>query len=808
MHRHFITRASAVALASSLALAAPALAQQAAATPQAGEGASPAADGEIIVTARKRAERLLDVPVAVSALSSQQIERYSTNSLQAIASQTPQLVIGESQNQVGGSINLRGVGAGTSNPSTEQAVTLNLDGVQVSYGNAIRLGQFDLERVEVLKGPQALFFGKNSPGGIVSLLSKEPGSTFEGQVRVGYETEAKQRFIEGILSGPITENIGARLVGYYSKEDGWYRNIATPVAGSSPGPAAKSPNSEDIFLRGTLVFKSSDDRLRLKMKANYGTKERDNVGPGFLGQLAVCPFGASQVAPSTTDCKIDRYYTEARIPANLAALDPAFGDGTPYVKSKQFLGSITADYDLNDTLTLSSVTGYYETHEKSFGSFTFVNEPKVAAANDLKIKSFSEELRLASDFDGPLNFLVGGFYQDGNFHIRNPLFITVLASPLQPIAVYDQDTSAYSFFGQLRYKLTEQLELSGGGRLSRETKKLSGTINTTPFELLRPKRKFKDFSPELTLSYKPDSDLTIYASYKEGFTSGGFNTAPTSLRSPAFPTLPLRDVSFDQTTVRGGELGFKGYLADRQILFDVTAYYYKYKGLQLSKFDSVAVAQTTQNAGGSKVRGIEFNTVVRPSSLKGLEMRAAVSYNKANYTDFIGGCYTGQSIAAGCNLVPRNPALAPSTFGTAANPYTSQNQTGQQIARAPKWTTNIGATYEHELGGDMGFSLSSDAKYTSSYVTQIEAAPGTRQRGYWELAANVSLYGGYQRGWNLALIGRNLTNEIVRISGGSPALVGGGTGTATVRPIDIFGSVNQPRAIVLQLTLKSSLLGK
>jgi iron complex outermembrane receptor protein len=164
---------------------------------------STARTGDIIVTARKRDERLLDVSVAVSALSQEQLSRYSNVNLSSISQLVPQLVIAESQNQVGGSINLRGIGSGISNPSTETAVMLNMDGVPISYGNAIRLGQIDLGRVEVLKGPQALFYGKNSPGGIISLVSQDPGRELEVKLRTGYEFYANQRYAESRLSGGI-----------------------------------------------------------------------------------------------------------------------------------------------------------------------------------------------------------------------------------------------------------------------------------------------------------------------------------------------------------------------------------------------------------------------------------------------------------------------------------------------------------------------------------------------------------------------------------------------------------------------------
>lgn len=804
--RVLLSSAAALALAPEIALA-----QDVPAPPDAGPASG---TGEIIVTARKREERLLDVPVAISAVSEEAIERYATNSLTAIAQQVPQLIIAESQNQVGGSINLRGIGAGLSNPSTEQSVTINLDGIPVSYGNAVRLGQLDIRRVEVLKGPQALFYGKNSPGGIISLISQDPKDFFEAQVRAGYEFAADQRFVEGIVSGPLGETLGARLVGYYSKEDGWFRNNGVAVPGRTPGPAAASNNAEDLFFRATLAFKSPGGELRVKAKVNYGSRKRDGVGPGAFGQLTYCPFGTAQTSKRAEDCGLDRNFADVALRPEVAALHPALGDGVPFTDSEQFLGSLTADYDISDALTLSSVTGYYRITEKSLDSFTFTTVPAVSATNDIRITSLSQELRLTTGFDGPLNFLLGGFYQDGEFAIAQVVPVDLggtcpsAACFITPYTFYDQDTEAYSIFGQARYDLTAQLELTAGARMSWERKNLKGTVNATPFEILDPRQEYDDFSPEVTLTYKPTVDTTIYAAYREGFTSGGFNTVPTALRSPAFPTLAARDLSYGQMTARGGEVGFRGYLADRQLLLDVTGYYFKYSGLQLSSWDAQAFAQRTQNAGGAKVRGVEASATLRPGAVQGLELRGSVAYNKGTYTDFIGACYPGQSIAAGCNLVPRNPALDPSTYGTAANPFTSQDQSGQSIARAPRWTVNLGFTKDVQVTESIGAALSFDAAYSSSYMPHIEAFAPARQEGFWILNGNLTVFGGEDRDWSLSLIGRNLTNRLVAVSAGQVAFVGSGTGTATTTPPDLYGSVNPPRSVVLQFTVRSSLLGR
>lgn len=777
------------------------------AEPAAAVATEPQSDpNEIIVTARKRAERLIDVPVAVSALSGEQLSRYSTDTFAAIAQQTPQLVIGEAQSASGGVINLRGVGAGSSNVSTDQSVSINIDGIQISLGNALRLGQFDLQRVEVLKGPQALFYGKNSPAGILSIVSNDPGDNFETQLRGGYEFEASQRFVEGIVSGPLGGGFGARAVGYISKQDGYFRNIAIAVPGLTPGSGSKfAPGQTEKFARGVLTFNSPDDALSIRLKASVGDVDRNGSGISATSQQYYCPFGTPQLGGGiTTDCKLDRNFTGAALDPAKAALDSSYGDGIPRYNSSQYLIGLSADYTVSDILTISSVTGFYKISEFFFDTFTATNLPFIAASADTDFRQFTQELRVSTEFDGPVNFLVGGFYQKSDLGFRNALLVDIpgVVTAVQPVPVYDLDTLAYSFFAQARYSVTEQLELSAGARISRERKELTGTVNDTPFTILRPNRNFKDFSPELTATYKPNTDLTIYASYREGFTSGGFNTTVQPLNSPATPSNPVTDPSFDQTEASGAEIGVKGYIADRQIRFDLTGYTYKYRGLQLAAFDPNTVSQTTRNAGGAKVRGVELNAFIRPHAVEGLELRGGAAYNNATYSSFIGGCYGGQTVALGCNLNPTNPTLPPSTFGTVANPYNSQDQAGQQLTRAPKWSLNSGFTYDRDLTAGIGASLSFDAAYLSSFAPDIEANPSARQGGYWVMNANLSVHEADDQSWALALIGRNLANTRAVTTSSSSPLTGGATGTPSGIPSDVFGSLIAPRALMLQLTLK------
>ena len=817
------TKISAIALVAALAPA-HAFGQQAAPA-SAAPAQSDAELQDIVVTARKRTERLIDVPVAATVLSKESLSRYNSTSLTSISQQVPSLIIAESGVQTGGSTTLRGVGASNFNPTSDQLVSVNVDGVQVSQGNILRLGQYDLERLEVLKGPQTLFFGKNSPGGVISLTTADGGNKFEAQVRSGYEFEAKRRFVEGFVGGPLGGGFTARIFGNVAKEDGYFRNEANPVSGLRSNQNTGSVISSS-FVRGTLKYESPSSAFSARLKVSHSYLNNSS-GADAISQLYFCALAVPQIggapAPFGTpaNCKLDRNFVGTKVGPALTAIDPLnYGDGQPYIRSSQTLASLELNYNIGTTATLTSVTGYYQSREDLIGTFLRTEAALLAARSNLRNRQFTQEVRLASTLEGPLNFLVGGFYQKSKIQDLIPVTFGVPVFPGAPVpfeAPIDDigtKTDAYSFFGQARYKILDNLELAAGARYSHEHKSIIGTVGGGSFKipvqqvpnLVNPNNtNFHDFSPDVTLTYKPSKSLTLYAAYREGFVSGGYNTAASqflgTLLSNFFSggaaPLKIQDLRYQQTTVRGGEGGIKGYLFENQLRFDLSAYYYTFKGLQLPQQDPTGIGLTVKNAASSKVRGVELNTFFRPRGLPGLEARLGISYNKANYDKFIGGCYVGQTIAQGCNLIPAG--------GVAGAAFTSQDQSGQPLLRAPKWTVDPGFTYDHDLGSGLAGSLSFDAGYQSSYNSQLENDPASRQNGYWLLNGSIAIRG-HDNGWELALIGRNLTNKLAITASTNPAFQGGGTGTAVGTRADIAGVVVPPRSVMLQITLKSSLL--
>jgi iron complex outermembrane recepter protein len=747
---------------------------------------------EIVVTARKRTEVEQDVPVSITAFSSEDLQRYNLTSIQDIANMTPGLIIAGSPAQTGGAPTIRGIGAGTGNASQDQAVSINLDGIQVSQGNVLRLGEFDQRQVEVLKGPQALFFGKNSPGGIIALYSNDPGPTFEASARTGYEISNEQKFIEAIVSGPVTDTVGARLVAHVSGENGWYRNEAEPVPGLSYGPAyGTSPDDKEYFSRLTLTYGQSDDKFNVNFKANYS---RLNLysGGASIDEIYYCPLGYRQssanissggIAPAVEDCTLNRSFVNSDTSPQLASAIPTFGDGEPQFRSTQYLDVLQANLRISPQLTLTSITGFYRLDEFLADNYAYTDLSTISAVSDLTNNQTTEELRLASNFSGPANFLVGGFYQDQKLTDYIPVAFNFGAPFLYANPYYDEQTHAYSFFAQGSYAFLEHWELSGGARYSSETKSLDGTISGMPFTIAHPEITWTNTSPEFTVKYKPIDDLTAYASYRQGFVSGGYNLA-------AQPTGTHSDPSYQPATVKGVEVGVKGSGLENHLRFDAGAYRYKFSDMQISTYDATTSQIAEINAGESLIWGLEGSLKYSPDveALRGLLLRANANYNIARYNQFLSDCYTGQSIANGCNM------------NLVGGAYNAQSLAGRPLVEAPNWMGALGATYQRPVWNDVSMALSIDANYTSRYQALSEEQPGSAMAGFVLLNTSLAIYG-HDHAWELALIGTNLTNQLRITTASAAPFSGSGTGTTTAVPGDVFGILGQPRRILLQATV-------
>lgn len=775
------------------------------------------ADGEIVVTARRKEERLQDVPVAVTALTGEALEAYNVTSVGDIATFVPSMVVGRQVTGSSASIFLRGVGSSSLSAGFDQSVSFNIDGLALSRGREIAFAQYDVASVEVLKGPQALYFGRNTTGGLISIRTNNPGNDLEVRGKIGYGFEAHDKYAEAVLSGPLSEKLGARLALRWNDSRGSLVNTAGPATDTGTG-LARSPQgrfrdpTSTISGRLTLKFDATDN-LSFLLKGGYTHYEDDGAGSLYerkCGGGRATPLPTGGVANPFADCAVDGR-------ADHNASNPAFVENFRYARGGKlftdldsYFTVLTTELD-TDTFDITSITGY--SHFKQTDYNDFVGAVRNVAVSQLaKFDQFSQEIRIASDFKGPFNFSLGGYYADSKFvfntdsHNVNFGYDAVRRTYVSFSRDDGFDAKSFSIFGQASWQIVPKLELSGGARLSNDGRNsyqqsLPGAA-TLANGVFPQNRRFDDkfddtdLSPEVTLSWKPSNDITLYGAYKRGYKSGGFNLSQTITAAAS-----LRAGQFKSETAEGFEVGLHGVLLDRQLRVNAAAYDYDYNDLQVQFFDPISTGQIVANAGRLTTKGFEFDFNFQPRSLAGLNLRGAYAYNQAKYHNFVGQCYGGQVPAGGCNQLPRNPTLDPSTFGTAANPYNGQIYSSRIAPKAPKHAWQLGGGYEVPIGG-LKASLSVDLNHSSSYNYTDVLIPEAVQKSFTRIDGSITL-GAEDNKWKLSLIGRNLTNEYVVTSANEFPFTGGsGTGTAAGIKSDLNTIVERPREVALEISVK------
>jgi iron complex outermembrane receptor protein len=753
--------------------------------------AEPAADvSEIVVMARKREESILKVPVVVTALPQQKLERLQTTDIADLPRLVPGLNLGQSVLSIGILVAVRGVGTSAADPGVDQSVSLNIDGLSLGHGLAFQSGMFDLQQIEVLKGPQALFYGKSSPGGVIALRTADPTDKREVIARAGYEFEGREGRGELILSGPLSDGFKARLATMLSKGDGYFYNHARGLPGSG-GADASSPGHREtqpktFATRATLVWDPTAT-FSARLKANY---VYDRLIDSETEQYANCPqplqtFNMPGFGPApflgNENCRMDREL-------NIAYMDPAFypgiyNKGVPFLVDRQTYGTLELNYRVRPGLQLTSTTGLYRLRSSSLvNSFHTTNAGvTLAFQNSFRRRELTQEFRLNSDFSGPLNFTAGAFYQDASTFDRVGL-IGNKAYPLFAAINRDGSTTidikTYSVFGQARYRITDQLELAAGARWTDETRKerlydyvakVDYTNTLAAGQTVLPPRRIhaSNVSPEVTLTYTPTNDLTLFASYKRGYKSGSFAIAtPPAAGGPN---------AFGDEKVRGGEVGIKARLADHQVLANLAAYDYRYAGLQVGAIEppppgGVPIIRVI-NAGSARTYGVDFDVTYRPAAVEGLSLNAAVNWNQGHYKKLDNiPCYTGQQVAQGCTtfFVPSANQAAP-PVGAYLNPatgkygfFTGQDLSGTRMIRAPEWQATFGFDYEFPVGGGMTMTLTNSNQVLSKYVTFLAVGrPGNDNIEPGFIKSDLSLaLKGRDNHWEIALIGKNITDKI------------------------------------------------
>ena len=743
---------------------------------------------EVVVTARKRQETLQEVPVVVSVLTEDAINTQRIESISDISTIVPGMVATQVTSGTSGFIYLRGVGTGSGNPAFDQAVAINVDGMGINSAQMMNAGMFDLRQIEVLKGPQALFYGKNSPGGVIAIHTNDPGDEFEFELTGMYESVAEETTVQGVISGPLSDTLGARLAfGHSAAEDSWRKIINEDRF--EPGPAGPvqtgfhTGNSEldTTFVLGTLLWEPTDN---FSAKLKYAHLQDDQSGPIMdVIQKVWCPLGEPQGVAYPVPgvpCKADDVAISAGLSPILSGWlwDGEFaGETDGRFDNENDFAVLEMNYHLDNGLTFTSVTGYFTNEETRLAESTFQIAVGLPANFLTELDQWSQELRLTSSFDGNVNFTLGAYYEDKKIGRDSDVAAGVL--PLVPVAgwfplyigrqIREQEGTAWSGFGQINWDINEQWALAVGGRYSYEEKELTSqieikapnvygipAITPTAVPFVEPKKDWDNFSPEVTLSYQYNDDVMFFASYRQGFKSGGYDISyGIAPRLVAITTGGALENTYNEENVDGFEVGMKSTLADGTMRFNVTAYSFGYEDLQLSKFDGQTLSFSLFNAGKASVDGLEVETLwVTP--VEGLTLTANLAWGNSEFDEFIAPCWAGQTIAMGCSSEP-----SPITGN-----FLGSDRAGENLPFASDLSATLGVNYVAQVSDNWNLAFNLTASFKDNYnpIPGLPPEDGL-QDSFWWVNAGVSVYSSDDR-WELFVRGVNLTDEVYRVSGG------------------------------------------
>lgn len=774
----------------------------------------------VTTTARKKEERQIDVPVSSLVMPTETIERYSTTDLTQLTSQTPGVRIDRAAGGTPGAfIYIRGIGVFGPDYASEQPVSIVIDGVPIGRGHIVDSGFFDQASIQILKGPQSLFFGKNTPAGVIAIDSVNPvvGEGPEGYARASYGINWKDPTLEAAMSFPVSDKLAMRIaVRGEAMQGGWMKNevegrTVTPAEFPDPfytgptelpGGAFKVyPKTKQLLGRLTTVFKPNDKfDATLKLFASY---YRDNSSSG-----ASAVIHCDGDHPHYADLLTGTLYEDTSYTCGFHRRAATSQLSTPimdnfydrpesekyFTLGKNYLASLKMNLLVGD-FTVTSVTGLYLLRASQFDNYDFTVFAETPDHQRERTRSFTQEIHAVSDFDGPVNITVGGFYEDEHRILHNTNRIFLLPPYPDPTSPYfgasntmiDYDINnswSVSFFGELTWEITPTLELAGGARWTLVRK---DTHITQPFEWLtitgaspfaptgadyHVQVREDNVSPQVTLTWHPTDDMTLYGAYRTGFLAGGIGNPGVVTNYTGFTEEQLHNaLAFDSEKAEGGEIGIKGQFLDGRLSGDLTVFRYKYRGLQVATFHPETTSFSIGNAASAIDQGVEgaLSAQITPE----FNARVAFSYVDLHYLDYANApCYSAQTEAQGCILMPTpHQDLSGEDFGISS------------------FQLNAGFTYDVPVSDSFNIALTADVSYANG-GEELNRQPNTAVKGHTQIDASLRVYQP-DGPWEFAAIGTNLTNMIYATTiGGKPL----------GSPLDLTGVINRSREVRLQVT--------
>jgi len=717
---------------------------------QAEEGrAKPQGIEEVVVTAQRRAESLQSVPMAISAFSEETLRTRGIDGLGDLETRTPGLAIGQffpTQPQV----YIRGIGSNDDGPAADPSTVLFVDEVYVGRVAGWTGNLFDLERIEVLRGPQGTLYGKNVVGGAINFISRKPTEEFRSQLSA---TAGNLNLIKynGLVSGQLMENVYGKFSFVSETRDGYLKS----QIGNYPQffPQYSVPENVGKFqqhdvntdaLRGALRFTPSD---ALEINLSVDRAKIDQNSPGFHERGG--PVGAVLAGLIPNYAKRIRTNMVEQ-PATTKNQTTGYSARVDYEMEWAILTSISA-YRESDTLN-TSCCGEHSSPQKlnllATSPTAVTGQAITAGTGNTTVEDanqFSQELRLTSNGSGAFEW-VGGLYflreradrtesfNYGAASLRpnNPAFPTgwvYLAAPTTGLTPQEVETKSQAVYAQGTYNLTEQLRLTAGARYTEDRKEIhsvgvpGGFVVRQPFDV-RADDKWSQVTPKFSVDYQLTDDLFVYALASKGFKSGGWQGSP--------PTALTATLPFNEETAWLYETGARTDFWDKRARINVSVFYTDYVDLQIfqqlipaGSAPGTAGVLVGQNAADAEVKGVELEFTVMP--LPGLTISGFYAHLDATYSKFV----------------------APEGFEAPGGVDPSARE-GNYLRNAPKQTYSILTAYDMTLSGGAGLSFQLDWQYKDKVYQdpdniEIGATPSfdvldgrvalTSQNGQWEVAA-------------------------------------------------------------------------
>ncbi|ACE82733.1 TonB-dependent receptor [Cellvibrio japonicus] len=765
---------------------------------------------EVLVTAQKRVQSLRDVPISVNAVSGEKIENAGITNIEKLGDYIPSFNM--TQTGIGTNIAIRGISSGV-NQGFEQSAAQFVDSIHFGRSQLSRAPFLDLERVEVLRGPQSILFGKNSTAGAISITTAKPGNEFEAKLSALYEPEHGERDLRLVVSSPLSDTLGLRVAILDSELDGYMENTTLNRDES---------HDTNRVVRGTLVWKP-DELWDITLKMETGSF--DSNGRNIE---VIKPVYNEQILDSNGNPP------PGAIPyANMLALltQGNYLLDTTHDFKRQSNGDYSYNNTENITLTIertlgehrfTSVTGYnaYDFEELCDCDFTGAPGFNILSMEDYS--QFSQEFRIASPEDQTFSYLGGAFFQtaDLDFHdeIRvptNSVIPTALVSSVGSAANllrgastqrnFAQTTDIYAIFAQATWNITDQFRTILGARYTYEDKSANRHLYyvtsdgqalpqgsaSDPYNSLwrifridphniKGDRNESAFTPLVTIQYDLNDTDMVYISYTTGFKSGGFdvraNAAPNALDG-LYPELD-GTWEFEDEEVTNIEIGGKFVLAEGAAEINAALFRSEFTNMQTSQFDG-SLSFIVTNAGEAVVQGLEVDG--RWALTDSVLLRGGFAYIDFEYTKFPNSqCYFGQVD----NIAPLGDGIC--------------DATGKRREFTPEWQGNAGIDYTINFSNGLKLVNTLDVIYSDSYLTTPSLDPRLVQDAFTKLNARIALSGDNDM-WELALIGKNLTDEsVITYANGLPVASVLTQGASS----GFYAFYERPRSVALQGTIR------